>query len=233
MPSPGQASLLIEWGPGDLEMIDLQYNPTEIVLEKNVHIAEIAIPGLTAPLQQFVRGEAETVRLELFFDTSDQGMGLSAVSVTTLTDQIYALSRIVPDQHAPPIVTFVWGDDFPGNELPPELGNQRRNSFTGLVTSIRQTFTLWSSGGVPVRAKLSVTLREYAALQDQLQALNLASPSKTHSYVLARGDTLGLLAGKFYFDPGSWRAIALGNGIDDPRRLVPGTQLTIPSLPTT
>jgi hypothetical protein len=233
MPGPGQASLVIEWRPGDLEIVDLQYNPTEIVLEKNIHIAEIAIPGLTAPLQQFVRGDAETLKLELFFDTSDQGMGDTATSVATLTDPIYALSRIVPDQHAPPIVTFVWGSDFPGNELPPELGNQRRNSFTGVVTNIRQTFTLWSSGGLPVRAKLSLTLREYAALQDQLQALNLASPNKTHSYVLARGDTLGLVAAKFYFDPTNWRKIALENGIDDPRRLKPGAELTIPSLPAT
>jgi hypothetical protein len=233
MPGPGQASLVIEWGPGDLEFVDLQYNPTEIVLEKNVHLAEIAIPGLTAPLQQFVRGDAETLKLELFFDTSDQGMGDDAVSVATLTDPIYALSRIVPDQHAPPIVTFVWGSDFPGNKLPPELGNQRRNSFTGVVTNIRQTFTLWSSGGLPVRAKLSLSLREYAALQDQLQALNLASPNKTHSYVLSRGDTLALVAANFYFDPTNWRPIATTNGIDDPRRLKPGAQLTIPSLPTT
>ena len=231
MPGPGQASLMIEWGPGNLESVDLQFNPTEIVLEKNIHIAEIAIPGLTAPLQQFVRGEAETLRLELLFDTSDQGTGLNAVSVVKLTDPIYARARIVPDEHAPPIVTFIWGPDFPGHELPPELGNQRRNSFTGVVTSIKQSFTFWSTGGVPIRAKLSLSIREYAALQDQLQALNLASPNKTHSYVLARGDTLGLLAGTFYFDPGAWRAIALGNGIDDPRRLVPGTQLTIPSLP--
>ena len=222
---------MIEWGLGQLQFLDLQYNPTEIVLEKNVHIAEIAIPGLTAPLQQFVRGDAETLRLELFFDTSDQGMGATAVSVATVTDPIYALSRIVPDQHAPPIVTFIWGNDFPGNELPPELGNQGRNSFTGVVTNIRQTFTLWSSGGVPVRAKLSLTLREYAALQDQLQALNLASPNKTHSYVLARGDTLALVASKFYFDPTNWRQIALKNGIDDPRRLKAGAELTIPSLP--
>lgn len=232
MPSPGQASLFIDWGPGYTPTtINLQYNPTEIVLEKNVHIAEIAIPGLTAPLQQFVRGDAETLKLELFFDTSDQGMGLAATSVVTLTDPIYAASRIVPDQHAPPIVTFLWGFDFPGNELPPELGNQGRNGFTGVVTNIRQTFTLWSSGGVPVRAKLSLTLREYTPLQDQLEALNLASPSQTHSYVLARGDTLGLVAAKFYFDPTNWRQIALTNGIDDPRRLKPGTQLTIPSLP--
>jgi Contractile injection system tube protein/LysM domain len=233
VPSPGQAALMIEWGPGELDTVDLRYNPTEIVLEKNVHIAEIAIPGLTAPLQQFVRGEAETLKLELFFDTSDQGMGNTAVSVATLTDRIYALSRIVPDQHAPPIVTFVWGSDFPGNELPPELGNQRRNSFTGVVTNIRQTFTLWSSGGVPVRAKLSLSLREYAALQDQLQALNLASPNKTHSYVLGRGDTLALVAANFYFDPTNWRPIARQNGIDDPRRLRPGAQLTIPSLTAT
>jgi nucleoid-associated protein YgaU len=232
MSSPGQASLMIEWAPGSFESVDLQFNPTEITLEKGVTLAEINIPGLTAPLQQFVRGQAETLHLELFFDTSDQGMGLEAVSVATLTDKIYALARIVPDQHAPPIVTFIWGQDFPGHQLPKELGNQRRNSFTGVVTSVKQTFTLWSSGGLPLRAKLSLSIREYTPLQDQLQQLNLASPSKTHSYVLARGDTLALLADRFYFDAGAWRAIALANGIDDPRRLAPGRQLTIPALPT-
>lgn len=232
MPSPGQASLHIDWGPRFAPTdVDLQYNPTEIVLEKNVHVAEIPIPGLTAPLQQFVRGEAETLRLELFFDTSDQGMGLDAVSVTTQTDEIYALARIVPEEHAPPIVTFNWGSDFPGNELPIQMGSQGRQSFTGVVTSIRQTFALWSTGGVPLRAKISLTLREYIPLRQQLQSLNLASPSKTHSYVLARGDTLALLAWNFYFEPGSWRPIAQANGIDDPRRLFPGTKLTIPSLP--
>src|SRR5215469_9963448 len=185
MPSAGQSSLFIEWGPGDTELLELQYNPTEIALEQNVHVAELAIPALSSPLQQFVRGEAETLRLELFFDTSDQGIALDAVSVVTLTDPIYALARIVPDQHAPPIVTFIWGPDFPGNELPPELGSQGRNSFTGVVTSIKQTFTLWSSGGLPLRAKLSLALREYAALQDQLTALNLASPSaSTYACVL-------------------------------------------------
>jgi nucleoid-associated protein YgaU len=230
MSSPGQASLMIEWAPGNFESVDLQHNPTEITLEKGVTLAEIAIPGLTAPLQQFVRGQAETLHLELFFDTSDQGMGLEAVSVATLTDKIYALTRIVPNQHAPPIVTFIWGRDFPGHQLPPELGNQRRNSFTGVVTSVKQNFTLWSSGGLPLRAKLSLSIREYLPLQDQLNQLNLASPSKTHSYVLARGDTLALLADRFYFDTGAWREIALANGIDDPRRLAAGRQLTIPAL---
>ena len=155
MPSPGQASLMVEWSQFETEIIDLQYNPTEIGLEKNVHIAEIPIPGLTAPLQQFVRGEAETLRLELFFDTSDQGMGLNAVSVITLTDQIYALSRIIPDQHTPPVVTFCWGPDFPGNELPPELSNQRRNGFTGMVTN----FIRPSRCGAPAASRCAASCR--------------------------------------------------------------------------
>jgi len=51
--------------------------------------------------------------------------------------------------------------------------------------------------------------------------------------VLQRGDTLALVAANFYFDPANWRPIALANGIDDPRRLKPGAELTIPSLTAT
>ena len=59
----------------DPESIELQYNPTELSWDKSAQIAEIAIPGLDAPLQQFVRGQAEKLTLDLFFDTTDQGMG--------------------------------------------------------------------------------------------------------------------------------------------------------------
>ena len=56
-------------------MIEVQYNPTELSWDKGAQIAEISIPGLDAPLQQFVRGQAEKLTLELFFDTTDHGMG--------------------------------------------------------------------------------------------------------------------------------------------------------------
>ena len=60
-------------------MIEVQYNPTELSWDKGAQIAEISIPGLDAPLQQFVRGQAEKLTLELFFDTTDHGMGKDAV----------------------------------------------------------------------------------------------------------------------------------------------------------
>ena len=128
MEQVAKAALLVEWfqPPPDVknpEQIDLQYNPTELSWDKSAQLAEITIPGLDAPLQQFVRGQAERLTLELFFDTTDHGMGKGALSVTTLTDRIYQLIKIEPKRHAPPICTFVWNDQFPGSSLEGNAGS--------------------------------------------------------------------------------------------------------------
>src|SRR6266511_3884503 len=111
------ATLVVAWYNQKPEEIPVKYNPTELSFDKGAQIAEIAIPGLDAPLQQFVRGQAEKLTLDLFFDTTDSGMGKGAVSVTTLTDRIYQLVKIEPKRHAPPICTFVWNDQFPGSSI--------------------------------------------------------------------------------------------------------------------
>jgi LysM repeat protein len=274
MEQVAKAALLVEWfqPPPDVknpEQIDLQYNPTELSWDKSAQLAEITIPGLDAPLQQFVRGQAERLTLELFFDTTDHGMGKGALSVTTLTDRIYQLIKIEPKRHAPPICTFVWNDQFPGSSLEGNAGsaasaigdalgpvagavvsaiggavsavasavagiaaaasgNQRRNGFRCIVESVKQKFTVFSPDGIPLRATLTVALREYKTLDEQLKHLNLTSPDRTHSYVTQNGDTLARIAAQYYRGPGEWRSIADANGIEDPRRLAPGAMLTIP-----
>src|SRR6266566_2065053 len=110
-----QAMLVVTWHDGVMEFIPVQFNPTEFSLDKSAQFAEITIPGLDAPLQQFVRGQSEKLTLDLFFDTTEHGMGGGATSVTTLTDTIYQLVKIEPDRHAPPICAFIWNDKFPGN----------------------------------------------------------------------------------------------------------------------
>ena len=54
-----KAILLVDWHGREPEQIPVQYNPTELSFDKSAQIAEIAIPGLDSPLQQFVRGQAE------------------------------------------------------------------------------------------------------------------------------------------------------------------------------
>lgn len=214
----------------EMEFISVQFNPTEFTLTKGAQVAEIAIPGLDTPLVQFVRGQAETLTLDLFFDTTEQGMGTGATSVTTLTDQIYQLMKIEPETHAPPVCAFVWNKKFPGGDVSSKVGNQRRTDFQCLVENVKQRFTLFSPEGVALRAILTVTLREYKTLDEQLKQLNLNSPDKTQSHVVKRGDTLSAIAGRHYQLPSAWRAIADDNGISDPRRLDAGAFLRVPPL---
>jgi nucleoid-associated protein YgaU len=230
MAEPVKAVLIPIWSTGEGEKIELLFNPTELSVEKSIQLAEIAIPGLWAPLQQFVRGQAERLSVELFFDTTDQGMGAGATSVTEHTDKVYTLARVEPDGHAPPRVRFIWGDTIPGGHLAYPVDGQRRKAFEGVVESVKHKFTLFSPQGVPLRATVSLTLREFAPLHEQLPRLNLTSPDRTHAHVLEAGQTLSQVAQRYYLRAGDWRPIARANGIHDPRRLDPGQVLRVPAL---
>jgi nucleoid-associated protein YgaU len=208
-----------------------QYNPTELLFEKQMQFAEITIPGLDAPLQQFVRGQAEKLTIELFFDTTEAGTGLDAQSVTALTDKVFQLARIDPERHAPPIVTFIW-NNIPGDSYGPRASGQQRDSFDGVIESIRQKLTLFSPLGVPLRATVNVVLREYRPLDIQLSQLNLKSPDRTRSHVVRGGETLTAVATAEWDRPEEWRRIADANDIEDPRRMHPGTFLTVPIIVT-
>ena len=264
----------VEWADKKPDDIEVQYNPTELSFDKGVQLGEVTIPGLDSPLQQFVRGTAEKLTLELFFDSTEHGMGAGASSVTTKTDKIYQLIKIEPKRHAPPILTFIWNDAFPGSSIGgaqsggaaaaaqtisgaisgaasalgpligaagsiaaaaidaigAALGGQRRNGFRCVMESIKQKFTLFSSEGVPLRATLTVTLREYKTLNDQLLQIKASSPDRTHVHVLQQSETYAAIARQYYESPDDWRAIALANGVDDPRRTVPGQFLRVPPL---
>ena len=107
----------ITFSADGMSPVKVPFNPTELSFQKQMKFAEIAIPGLDAPLQQFVRGESEKLTLELFFDSTDKGTGLGATSVTGQTDPIFTFARINPITHAPPVVTVTWNSHFPGDTL--------------------------------------------------------------------------------------------------------------------
>ncbi|MGA2086184.1 MAG: LysM peptidoglycan-binding domain-containing protein [Terracidiphilus sp.] len=215
-------------------VIPVSFNPTEYTLTKGAQTAEIAIPGLDSPILQFVRGQSESMTLDLFFDSTDGGMGMSATSVTEQTDPFYQLVKIDGTVHATPVVFFSWGPEFPGNRTYSSMGDgtgsQQRFGFKCIVESIRQRYTLFSPLGVPLRATLSVTLKEYKTLSEQLAELNLQSPDHTKAHVVQQGETLAQISADAYNDPTQWRAIANENSILDPLNLTPGTILQIPVL---
>jgi Contractile injection system tube protein/LysM domain len=208
----------------DSNIIQVQFNPEKYSLTKGVQIAEIGIPGLDSPVIQFVRGQNEKVTLELFFDTTDFGIVDSPVDVRGQTVQIYDLLKIDSETHAPPRCMLSWGDGGQlfsfGSSLNPRC----------VVESVNEEFSLFSPSGVPLRAKLTVTFREYKTIEEQLAENPKHSPDRTKVTTVQRGQTLSYIAWKVYGDPTQWRKIADANNLANPRLLPPGTQLLIPSL---
>jgi nucleoid-associated protein YgaU len=205
----------IDPSKGLLPFIPVQFNPTEYTLEKGAQIAEITIPGIDSPILQFIRGQNERLTLDLFYDTTTLlGMGEVALDVRLLTTPIYQLAKLQPATHAPPRIRFFWGS----------------LAFKAIVENVRQQFTLFNPVGLPLRATLSVTFREYKTLEDQLSGLKLMSADHTKRHVVRRGETLSSIAAREYEDPRKWRLIADANAavLADVRRLPPGLELEIP-----
>jgi hypothetical protein len=198
--------------------IEVQYNPTQISRSKTVQIAEIAIPGLDAPIQQFIRGQTEKLTLELLFDTASSGMGEGATSVRTLTDPVAALVRIQPKTHAPPRVQITWGTARSGL------------SFPAIAETVDIKYTLFSPDGTPLRATATVTFRGYRTLHEQLAELKLESADHTKRRAVKQGETLSRIAGDELGDPGLWRLLADANPGVDPVDPPPGKQLEIPPV---
>jgi Contractile injection system tube protein/LysM domain len=187
---------------------------------------------LDSPVLQFVRGQTETLSLDLFFDTTESGMDDNAQPVTAQTDRFYQLIKIDGATHAPPVCFFSWGTGFPGERTYTSMGTgtPERYGFKCIVESVRQRFTLFSPQGVPLRATLSVSLKEYKTLAEQIDEINKQSADRTHSHVVAERETLSQIAYQVYNDPSQWRAIADSNQIADPLDLIPGSILRIPRL---
>ncbi|MFB2881593.1 CIS tube protein [Floridanema aerugineum] len=243
------------------EQMQVQFNPTELNFSKSAQFAEIAIPGLDAPIQQFIRGGTETLTVELFFDSTDSGMGADAKSVTDDnngllpvdrfcgTEKFYQLVKQNPKTHAPPRCRFGWGEpnsglpgigelSTPSSATDPQSGLQKQKTekavsnapfwFTCIVESIDRKFLLFSPSGIPLRARLTVKLREYQTLEQMIAKLETADHTKVR--ILKQKQRLDQLAAQEYDTPTEWRRIAIANNVDDPRRIAPGTSLVVPAI---
>jgi hypothetical protein len=202
--------------------IEVQFNPEKYTLTKGVQLAEIGIPGLDSPVLQFIRGQNEKITLELFYDTTEFGMVDNPEDVRNQTVEIYDLLKIDSETHAPPRCMLSWGDGAQlfsfGSTLNPRC----------VVESVSEEFNLFGPSGIPLRAKLNVTFREYKTIEEQLAETPKHSSDRTKVRTVQRGQTLSLIAWKAYGDPAQWRPIADANNLDNPRLLVAGSQLTIP-----
>lgn len=185
------------------------FNPREYTVRKSTQWEPHKSPGLDSPEIEFTSGNSMTLSMELFFDTYEVGK-----DVREHTDPILGLANVDETIHRPPRVMFSWGGF----------------KFEGILEEVTQRFTMFSTTGMPVRATLQVSFKEYTSAKDQHQKKKRESPDHTKRRTLKQGESLQLISAEEYDDPAEWRRIADANGILDPKDVKPGTVLTIPPI---
>ena len=190
--------------------IPLHFNPSEYKLKKENTFAEVPIPGLESPPLQYVRGGARVLTMDVLVDTSDDLSNVREKYVSKIEKLLAQNEKL----HAPPIVEFAWAEQV----------------FRGVLQSLEVNYTLFHSDGKPLRAKLSLSLKEYRPVDVRLKSDKLTSADVEKRYVVRAGETLSSVSAAVFRDPARWREIAVANGITDPRRIEPGTILTVPRL---
>jgi len=189
--------------------IPVMFNPPEYQLQVTNQFAEVGIPGLGSSLLQFVRGSARTLTMELFFDTTDEG-----IDVRLYTGLVLNLTSLNSETHAPPRLLFLWGSLI----------------FPCVLEGVTQTFDFFDALGMPLRARLNVTLKGHDTLEELLGSHQLLSADRTKQWIFKKGDTLQKIAAQEYGDPNKWRPIAEANNIDNPLTIPIGRALKVPAL---
>ncbi len=199
------------------EVIDVMFNPEEYTLNKDNNFASQAVPGLSAPLLQFVHGNMRTLEMELFFDTylSDSTAPRPVRDVREETQRIVKLTEIDRDLHAPPVLRVVWAS----------------LQFRCVLARVSQKFIMFLPDGRPVRARLTVTFNEFIDSEREAKEINRQTANFSKVHIVTQGETLSAIAGRLYENPQAWRPIAIANDIADPRSIVIGQALRVPSLP--
>ncbi|ACV36923.1 hypothetical protein CAP2UW1_3670 [Candidatus Accumulibacter phosphatis] len=219
--------------------VDVQFNPTTL----RVQISNRTAGGTQAGAQARQRpgtGEMQ-VSFDLIFDTADEGSSEAGVSVL---DRTATVERFVrprgprPGQEAPPRVLFEWGSFL----------------VQGTMESANIDLDLFDANGVPLRAKVSVSIKgqdprwTYTPAPANAAAAPGSSPARPGSgsalpagspgtqgnsqsperiAQAMPGESLAQLAARNGFDPKAWRALA--EGLSNPLQLTLGQEVPLPA----
>jgi len=117
-----------------------------------------------------------------------------------------------------PIITFSWG--------PPVVAFM----YQVRITSCSISYVRFNSMGIPIRAKVSLTMLQEPSLLSSLPTNPTSGgmPNR-RTHTVSDGDTLQSLATTYYGRPSAWRYIAAVNRISNPSRVRPGTSIYLPN----
>jgi Contractile injection system tube protein/LysM domain len=211
-----KAFLEIEGG----QRIPCLFNPSEISVGRRNNWASEPMPGKGVSRLRYAGAQSGWLQVELVFDTTADGTAVTkhTGAILKLMDVDTSLPGSDETTHnaRPPFVTFHWGD---------------LHSFKAVVTDLQLVFTYFSASGVPLRARMGLTMQQYEESQafgPQNPTSGTPRPHRVHR--VQPGETLDRIAARYYGDSTRWRSLAAANSIEDPLAMRPGALLSVPRI---
>lgn len=225
MPEPARLTKAtlqaITWQSGSPEPIDrgepfaVQFNPESLKVSFNNQNAGGDQRGGSAT--QFVAKGTTKLSFDLWFDVTAPAPDESGQNdVRKLTERVVKL--MLPNtemNNAPPGVRFQWGTFL----------------FEGVMESVNETLEFFSEDGRPLRASASVSLsqQEIQFKFGQPTASGrpgVAEPGTAPQHQARDGETMQDVAGRRGRQD-QWQSLANQNDIENPRRIPPGTPISV------
>jgi nucleoid-associated protein YgaU len=188
-------------------------NPNEITLAYEMEYDAAQGAGTTNSRMNFKKMKPGDLSLVLFLDGT--GASGTPLDVQQAIAQFQTVTGYNGDIHRPNYLKVMWGT----------LTVKRC-----VLKSASIAYKLFRPDGVPLRAIITAAFTDNSDDTTRVAMAQDQSADLTHVRQVKAGDTLPSLCHAIYGDPRYYLAVARANGLDDFRRLAPGTRLVFPPL---
>jgi hypothetical protein len=188
-------------------------NPQEITLAYEMEYDSAQGSGTTGSRMEFKKVKPGDLSLTFFIDGT--GANGRKVEVQDEVERFQTVTGYNGTIHRPNYLKIVWGT----------LQVKRC-----VLKSASIAYKLFKPSGVPLRAVITANFTDTADDQTRVALAQDESPDLTHVRLVRAGDTLPLMCYRIYGSTGYYLDVAAVNGIDNFRKLEPGTRVVFPPL---
>jgi hypothetical protein len=208
--------------------------------------------GLSDDQLIYTGGGTTELNLDLLFDVSVSGSTISTEDVRDLTGPLWALAENLPVEDRrgmPPLARFIWGKSWNIPGVIAEVA-ERLECFTPQGVPRRSWLRMRMLRVAEPRPQSQTARHSNQVIAPPPAALAGGSTAGSGPAAAAKGaaaagggrvyevvgesseggssEPLYNIASRYGRSPSWWKVIAEHNGIDDPLRIAPGTQLQVP-----
>ncbi|MFZ5964788.1 hypothetical protein ACOXXX_17735 [Thalassococcus sp. BH17M4-6] len=164
-------------------------------------------------IQKFRTLSPQTVTFDFILDATGVIAGIRdvATEIKKFRDVAYDYHGSI---HSPYYLKMLWGG----------------LAFKCVLTDLKVEYQLFNPSGKPLRAKLSVTLREHQTPQDLARKADKKSADLTHAETVFDGATLPLITNRVYDRPDLYINVARANDLNNIMHLQAGDRLRCPPV---